>query len=291
MSETNYNEKEPYIGSVRFYKQLILSTILLIVLLSICVCVFMVIRNYRLQDTNQQLENQVHAVNLHFLNYEREMEEKVADLEAQIPAQLRGGSTETESAASAQDSDWQLVLINDTHPLTADYQVKLSTLAVGQKVDSRIQDDLNDMLDAMENSGLNPFVCSGYRDIEKQQELFTNEVDKRISQGMSYEDAFFKAKQRLGLPGSSEHHTGLAVDIVAYDYQILDEKQEETAESVWLAEHCGEYGFILRYPEGKTDVTGYEYEAWHFRYVGKEAAEYIMAQGITLEEYLEILGN
>ncbi|MEG2653790.1 MAG: M15 family metallopeptidase, partial [Ruthenibacterium sp.] len=80
---------------------------------------------------------------------------------------------------------------------------------------------------------------------------------------------------------------GLAADIVALDDQLLDEKQAETPEQVWLMEHCAEYGFILRYPEGKEAITGVTYEPWHYRYVGKEAAQYITQQGLTLEEYLQ----
>lgn len=79
---------------------------------------------------------------------------------------------------------------------------------------------------------------------------------------------------------------GLAADIVSADYQVLDEKQAYTQEVKWLTEHCSEYGFILRYPKDKVHITGIEYEPWHFRYVGVQAAQEIMKEGITLEEYL-----
>ena len=79
---------------------------------------------------------------------------------------------------------------------------------------------------------------------------------------------------------------GLAVDIVARDYQLLDERQEETAEQQWLMKNCWRYGFILRYPTDKTEETGIIYEPWHYRYVGREAAEEITRQEICLEEYL-----
>ena len=87
-------------------------------------------------------------------------------------------------------------------------------------------------------------------------------------------------------PGYSEHETGLAVDIVSFGYQVLDGKQENTNENKWLRENCSKYGFILRYPKEKEEITGISYEPWHFRFVGKEAAEEITRQGITLEEYL-----
>ena len=86
-------------------------------------------------------------------------------------------------------------------------------------------------------------------------------------------------------PGTSEHETGLAVDIVDKSYQILDRKQEQTPVQQWLMDHCAAYGFILRYPTDKSALTGIGYEPWHYRYVGREAAAAIMEQGICLEEY------
>ena len=89
-----------------------------------------------------------------------------------------------------------------------------------------------------------------------------------------------------GPPGTSEHQAGLAVDIVSVEYQVLDEGQEDTPLQQWLMAHCWEYGFILRYPTDKSDLTGVGYEPWHYRYVGEEAAKAVTEQGICLEEYL-----
>ena len=107
--------------------------------------------------------------------------------------------------------------------------------------------------------------------------------------GISYEKAYEEAGNTVAYPGTSEHQLGLAVDIVAKDYQQLDDKQANTEEAKWLKEHCAEYGFILRYPLDKTEETGIIFEPWHYRYVGKEAAKEIMEQGICLEKYLETL--
>ena len=93
----------------------------------------------------------------------------------------------------------------------------------------------------------------------------------------------------MAVPGTSEHQTGLALDIVSAGYQLLDEAQEDTAEQKWLMEHCWEYGFILRFPEDKTEITGIGYEPWHYRYVGRETAEAIHKSGLCLEEYLQSL--
>ena len=89
-------------------------------------------------------------------------------------------------------------------------------------------------------------------------------------------------------PGTSEHQTGLAVDIMATDYPVLDEKQAQTEEQQWLMEHCWEYGFILRYPTDKSSVTGIGYEPWHYRYVGQETAASIYERGLCLEEYIAV---
>ena len=103
---------------------------------------------------------------------------------------------------------------------------------------------------------------------------------------MGEEEARKDALMTVAPAHYSEHETGLAVDIVSVANQRLDETQEDTAANRWLRENCADYGFILRYPRGKEDVTGFSYESWHFRYVGKAAAKEIMQRGITLEEYL-----
>ena len=103
---------------------------------------------------------------------------------------------------------------------------------------------------------------------------------------LSREEAETTAARWVSAPGTSEHETGLAVDIVAESYQSLDAAQADTAEQQWLLEHCWEYGFILRYPADKTDITGVEYEPWHYRYVGVPAAMDMRDSGQCLEEYL-----
>ena len=106
-----------------------------------------------------------------------------------------------------------------------------------------------------------------------------------IVRGMSYMDAYKTASQAVTVPGASEHQIGLALDIISTTYSTLDEGFGDTKAGQWLAEHSCEYGFILRYPKGKEYVTGIEFEPWHFRYVGIDAAEVISRNGITLEEF------
>ena len=131
------------------------------------------------------------------------------------------------------------------------------------------------------------YVVSAHRDYETQRGVFNTTMVDWINQGYSPLDAYDETKKSVAVPGTSEHATGLALDIVSSTYDALDEQQAETAEAKWLAENCWKYGFILRYPVSKSDVTGIIFEPWHYRYVGKDVAKEIMEQNITLEEYLE----
>ena len=145
---------------------------------------------------------------------------------------------------------------------------------------------MQQMLADGRKEGLDFWICSAYRTMEKQTDLYNNKVSRLQAEGLSYEDAYRQAGTVVAYPGTSEHNLGLAADIVAKDYQLLDDKQAETPEAKWLEENCWRYGFILRYPTDKTGETGIIFEPWHYRYVGKEAAREIMEQGICLEEYL-----
>ena len=142
------------------------------------------------------------------------------------------------------------------------------------------------MMDACRAAGHQPIICSSYRPHSKQESLFANKVQRLMAAGYDAEEADQKAATVVARPGTSEHELGLAVDIVDASYQHLDEQQESTPVQQWLMEHCWEYGFILRYPDGKSDLTGIIYEPWHYRYVGKDAAQEIFNRDITLEEYL-----
>ena len=187
-------------------------------------------------------------------------------------------------------SDWNLILVNPWNSVPEDYTVTLREIGNGQSVDERCADDLMDMLaDCKARSGGTPVVCSSYRTQAKQQSLYDNKVKRLMKQGYSYETALTEAARVVAVPGTSEHQLGLAVDIVDKSYQILDKKQETTAVQKWLMEHAWEYGFILRYPNGTTDLTGIIYEPWHYRYVGRDAAADIRDKGVTLEEYIEMI--
>jgi len=192
----------------------------------------------------------------------------------------------TAADQAVSQEDWRLLLVNAWHKLPEDYHVELKTLANGLQVDARIYDDLNAMLTDCREAGLEPIVCSAYRTEDTQTRLYRNKVSRLLSAGWSRDTVEQEAARWVAPPGTSEHQTGLALDIVSADYQLLDEQQAQTPEQQWLMAHCWEYGFVLRYPTDKCAVTGIGYEPWHYRYVGKEAAREMQQKGLCLEEYL-----
>lgn len=197
-------------------------------------------------------------------------------------------AADTQTAAE-ENTDWQQLLVNPWNTLPEGFTVELQSLSNGMKVDKRIVEDLNAMLADCRRAGLRPLICSAYRSQETQTRLYNNKIARLRAAGYSKEAAVQEAGRWVAVPGTSEHQTGLALDIVAASYQVLDKRQEETAEQKWLMEHCWEYGFILRYPSDKSGVTGIGYEPWHYRYVGKETALAIRDSGLCFEEYLESL--
>lgn len=182
--------------------------------------------------------------------------------------------------------DWQLLLVNPWNEMPEGYELTLKTLPDGMKVDERAYDDLTAMLQACRDAGLAPKICSAYRTQAKQTYLYNNKIARLRSAGYSREAAQEEAGRWVARPGTSEHQIGLAVDIVSQSYQALTKRQEQTKEQKWLMEHCWEYGFILRYPNDKSEITGIGYEPWHYRYVGLDVALDVRDSGLCFEEYL-----
>lgn len=182
--------------------------------------------------------------------------------------------------------DWKLILVNNENPLPEGFSIETTALKNGKEVDSRMYPYLNQMLTDANSQGINIFVCSAYRTYEYQKGLFDRQQKIYMDSGMSEEDAYNLTKREIAIPGTSEHSSGLAVDIVAVEYQMLDEGFAKTDAFKWLSENAEKYGFILRYPEDKEPITGIKYESWHYRYVGEENAKKINELGVCLEEYL-----
>ncbi len=183
-------------------------------------------------------------------------------------------------------SDWRLVLINKQHPRPDGYDFNLGTIKGSVlRCDERIIDDLLLMMQAAKDDGVNLVIRSPYRTLDRQEYLFNKKIRAYMNQGLSYMEAYKISSQAVTVPGSSEHQVGLALDITSDTFSDLIEEFSETEAGQWLAEHSCEYGFTLRYPEGKEHITSIEYEPWHFRYVGREAAMIMHEENICLEEF------
>ena len=184
-----------------------------------------------------------------------------------------------------------LVLVNAWNALPEDYEPELE-LAVKRDgreywLDRRCVASLLEMLEDCRAAGGKPYVCSAYRTEDQQRALYNNKIYRLVMTGVPWSEAPAIAAESVAVPGTSEHQLGLAADIIDEVYVGLDEGQEQTETQKWLMENCWRYGFILRYPNGTTEITGIIYEPWHYRYVGQPYAEEIHRMGLTLEEYLE----
>lgn len=181
---------------------------------------------------------------------------------------------------------WCLILTNAEYPVPEDYEVGLEAIpGTEQSVDKRIYEPLMTMIGDMKAQGLSPIVCSGYRTLDKQEKLFNRKVLSYVKAGHTKEESYNLARQTISIPGSGEHCLGLAVDFYTRRYHKLERAFEDTPESKWLVEHAQDYGFVMRYGENKTDITGIQYEPWHYRYVGVEAAKYMKDNELSLEEF------
>lgn len=186
-----------------------------------------------------------------------------------------------------------LILVNPWNKLPEDYLPELEEIPQADTedplyVDVRCAEALRQMIADCKDAGNYPYICSAYRSLEKQQFLYNNKIRRLVLEGTDPESAPDIAAMSVAKPNTSEHQLGLAVDIIDFFYTNLDKGQEETSTQQWLMENCWQYGFILRYPNGSSDITGIIYEPWHYRYVGEEAAQEIHELGLTLEEYLEM---
>lgn len=170
---------------------------------------------------------------------------------------------------------WEFRLANADNSI-GDYSPELGTVE-GQKLDARIVDAMKDFVAAARAEGLSVYLSSGYRSYDEQNYLYQRKVSQYGQE---------QAAKIVAPPGTSEHQTGLACDITDKYYSMKDSTLENTALYQWMSKHCQEYGFIVRYPKDKEDATGIIYEPWHFRYVGVDAAKYIMDKGLCLEEFI-----
>ena len=199
---------------------------------------------------------------------------------AEVPAEM--------PEAAVEEDAWQLRLVSAAHPLPEDFEVpELTKLKGGHAIDSRVYPALQQMMDDCRADGLNPYICASYRTMKKQKALFADKVRRVLLEGCPKDEAEDEAAKTVARPGTSEHQLGLALDIVDADDPRLETWQEDTPVQQWLMKNSWKYGFVLRYPPEKSSITGIIYEPWHYRYVGRQAAEEMHNKGLCLEEYLK----
>lgn len=174
-------------------------------------------------------------------------------------------------------SSWEYALYGAGNPVG---DLFFETVRVaGVPVDARIAPDLRALLAAAREKGLSIYLSCGYTDPVAAEHVYRRTVEK-VGE--------FRARAMIDRPGENEHESGLAVDITDRYYEDKDESLENTELFTWLRMHSCDYGFILRYPKDKKEITGHVYQPWHFRYVGREAAVFITENGLTLEEFLDL---
>lgn len=209
----------------------------------------------------------------------QEPSEAAAEVEA-APHPTVQPTVQPTAAVFEQHGDYRLVLVNEDVAIPDDFV--LTTRAYGGvEVNSLMYTDMCALLDAAYADGHVLWLASGYRSVETQTGILERAVESRMRGGMTREAAYEHASLTIQAPGFSEHHTGLAIDFNEVNYEF-----EESGEYAWLSAHAAEYGFIERYPKDKEEITGIDYEPWHYRYVGKEHAQAMKSLGMCLEEYV-----
>ena len=194
------------------------------------------------------------------------------------------GTMDNPTIITIDEESWYLTLVNSSYRIPDDYEPDLVYVCEsGERLDRRVAEHYEEMYNAALKDGVNLTPCSGYRSYELQERNYNNKVSFYESQGYSTKDAKVKAATIIMPPGSSEHNLGYAMDIVC-----VDEWFEDTEEFRWLTEHAADYGFIMRYPKDKQDITKVIYEPWHWRYVGVELAKDLKETGLVLEEYMGV---
>ena len=190
----------------------------------------------------------------------------------------------------AQDAiiNGYLSLLNKDYILRDELEMDLVGIGNGHQAEALAAEKITQMVKDARKEKLYINITSSYRTYIKQVELFKNKIERLEKEGLTHEEAVKEAATVVAVPGTSEHHLGLTVDFVTGSYKKLDEGIRKTNEYKWVEEHAWEYGYIIRYPQGKSDITGIITEPWHLRYVGIPAAKLIHDRGICLEEFLGV---
>ena len=268
----NKNRKEVYIA---------------LVLLLLTLCSGFVIQGLLARKEAQRMSREAEAAITQVLGTVKSSADAVR--QEQLSAAERMADLPQQKQQRLDDLHLDLLLVVSAASPLPDGYVPILDIVVGEyEMDERCAAKCLQMIEDCREAGMGlPMICSAYRTQEYQEMLYNDKVARVMqAEWISHDDALVKAAAVVAVPGTSEHQTGLAVDIMDENYPYLDEGQENTEAQVWLMEHAPDYGFILRYPPDASDITGIIYEPWHYRYVGEKFAKEIARKGLTLEEYV-----
>lgn len=201
---------------------------------------------------------------------------------------------EEEVLPVGKSTDYSLILVNYDHSFSDDdLTVPLKTLKDGHQVAEEVYEPFQQMLAAAKEAKFDLTVVSSYRSVATQKQVYQNSISDNLAQGSSQTEALNQTEDYVAKPGESEHHTGLALDILETKWfasgKGLEAEFGDTDAGKWIDANCVEYGFIIRYPKNKEEITKIKYEPWHLRYVGKEHAQYMKENNLSFEEYIERL--
>lgn len=245
------------------------------------------------EQSNEQTNEQTETATNEFGQSESGTTESSNQEETLTPEEQKHAALIEALPEDASSTDWNLILVNRENPLPEGYETNLVEVEPQKEIDERIVEPFQNWVAAAKEAGHQLYFASGYRSVERQQNNYDRSVNNYMKEGYSEAEAIEKTEEYIAVPRSSEHHTGLAIDVVDQEWiasgkGLIPEYDTQPSQH-WLEETMADYGFILRYPEGTSDLTGINYESWHFRYVGKENAQYIVEQGLVLEQYIELL--
>jgi len=223
----------------------------------------------------------------------------VADIAASVASDLGADESATldqlmsDLPADIDTSLDQYQLVNKLNPLSTEPEMEFAYASSGKPYNAAITDAYTALIDAAASAGYTLSTISAHRTIAYQAQNVENGFQDYLAQGYSESEARDLTNAYFAPAEASEHSTGLAFDWLGTEWTgiggSLDEAYADQPSAQWLAENAQDYGFILRYPQGKEQVTGYSFEPWHYRYVGVEAAQYISKYDITLEEFLALV--
>lgn len=208
---------------------------------------------------------------------------------------LQKASSQSANTKNKPKAEGDLVLVNKTHPAEDDPNLKLVNITNNEQVAERVKQPYEEMAKAASEAGHPLVVVSAHRSKQYQDTIYHQQIELYQNQGYSLEEATKKTDDYMMKPGTSEHQTGLAIDVLdEAEYQIRPELSPEFGQTdggKWLADNAYKYGFVIRYPKDKEEITKIKYEPWHLRYVGKENAKKMHDQKICLEEYVNTENN